>query len=111
MIAVFACLSVAPLKAQTPAIPPVASIQSVLAHIPDAVFHVVTVATDTAEYVTGKVAAGTASVDVYADDAVNYFHGIASGSTAQIKADRAARKAAKKAQKKAAKVSRQNNAR
>ena len=79
------------------------SFVSALANVPDTIFHVVTVGTDTAEYVSGKVAYGFAEIDVYADDAVNYFHGIAHPTAAQVTA-KAQAKAAKKAAKAAAKA-------
>jgi hypothetical protein len=61
-----------------------ASLKSVLANVPDTLFHVVTVATDAAEYVTAKVAQGFAKVDTVADDAVDYFHAIAHPAPANV---------------------------
>jgi len=79
------------------------SIVSVLALAPDAIFHVVTVGTDTAEYVTAKIAQGFAKVDGVADAGVDFFHNIAhptpavTAAKAQAKlAQRAAKKAAQK---------------
>ena len=75
------------------------SFVSLLANVPDTIFHVVTVGTDTAEYVAGKVDYGFMEIDMYADDAVIYFHNVAHPPAAVVKA-RAAQKAAKKAAKK-----------
>lgn len=82
------------------------SFVSTLALAPDAIFHVVTVGTDTAEYVTGKIAQGFAKVDTVADAGVDFFHDLAHPTTAQVAAQAQA-KAAKKAAQKAAKAKKQ----
>jgi hypothetical protein len=74
------------------------SFVSVLATVPDTVFHAVTIGTDTAEYVSGKVAYGFAEIDTVADAGVNFFHALAHPSAAQVAA-KAQAKAAKKAAK------------
>jgi len=75
------------------------SFVSVLASVPDSIFHAVTIGTDAAEYVSGKVAYGFAEIDMYADDAVIYFHDLAHPNAVTVQA-----KLAKKAAKKAAKT-------
>lgn len=93
--------SIAPASAQA------RSFVSVLATVPGAIFHVVTVGTDTAEYVTGKVAYGFSEIDMYADAAAAYFaaesNPQASATAVAKNQARAAKKAAKKAAKAAAK--------
>ena len=79
------------------------TITQVLASVPDTIFHVVTIGTDTAEYVSGKVAQGFAKVDVVADDAVLYFHNVAHPTPTPTAAQvaKAQAKLAKKSAKKA----------
>jgi len=73
------------------------SIVSVLALAPDAIFHVVTVGTDTAEYVTAKIAQGFAKVDGVADAGVDFFHNIAHPTSPAVAQARLAKRAAKAA--------------
>lgn len=78
------------------------SFVSVLALAPDTIMHAVTVGTDTAEYVTGKIAQGFAKVDAVADAGVDFFHNIAH-PTAVVTAQKLAAKQAKAAAKGATK--------
>jgi hypothetical protein len=79
------------------------SFVSLLATVPDSIFHVVTVGTDTAEYVASKVNYGFMEIDTVADDAVLYFHNVAHPtSAAQV-----AKAQAKQAKKQAAKAAKQ----
>lgn len=75
------------------------SLVSTLALAPDAIFHVVTVGTDTAEYVTAKVAQGVAKVDAVADAAVDFFHGIAHPAATVTTTQKLAKQQAKLAAK------------
>ena len=79
------------------------SFVSLLATVPDSIFHIVTVGTDTAEYVASKENYGFMEIDTVADDAVLYFHNVAHPTTAATLA-KAQAKAAQKAAKKAAKA-------
>jgi hypothetical protein len=74
------------------------SLVSVLASVPDSIFHVVTIGTDTAEYVAGKVNYGFMEIDAVADGAVTYFHNLAH-PTAAVTAAKSQAKAAKRAAK------------
>jgi uncharacterized protein YjeT (DUF2065 family) len=77
------------------------SFVSVLASVPDSIFHAVTIGTDTAEYVSSKVAYGFAEIDTYADAGVTFFHDLAHPNTvtAQAKLAKKQAKAAAKAAK------------
>lgn len=78
-----------------------ASILSALAHIPGTALNAVRIVTDSAEYVTGKVAQGFAKLDYYADEAETALSN--TGNTpAEITAKQA--KLAKIAAKKAARI-------
>ena len=79
------------------------SIVSVLALAPDAIFHVVTVGTDTAEYVADKVPVPFHKIDYVADAGVEFFHGLAHPTPAVVAA-KAQAKLAKRAAKAAARA-------